>query len=81
MTGEARDLLESALDLGADDRAALAAHLLASLESAPAESREFPAESAWVEEINRRARSILDGSTHALDWDDVRESSNNRTVR
>lgn len=81
MTSEARDLLESALDLDIHERAALAAHLLASLESTPGESRDLPAESAWVEEINRRARSVLDGSTHTLDWDDIREGLNNRTVR
>jgi putative addiction module component (TIGR02574 family) len=71
MTSRAHDLLREALTLPLDERADVAAELLASLDDAAA---EHPAdvEAAWAAEIERRARRVLAGETSGVPWEDVR---------
>ncbi len=54
-----------------DERADVAAALLASLDDAEA---EHPAdvEAAWAAEIERRARRVMAGESAGIPWEDVR---------
>ena len=67
MTTQAQQLLDVALSLPVADRANLAALLLRSLD--PASDSE--AESAWATEIERRVKSIDEGTVELVPWDDV----------
>ena len=71
MTSRAQDVLREALALPVDERAGVAAELLASLDDAAA---EHPAdvEAAWAAEIERRARRALADESGGVAWDDVR---------
>lgn len=70
MDGAAHTLLESALDLGERDRADLAARLLASLDVDQDEPRDV--EQVWAEEVNHRARNVINGTSTTVDWADIR---------
>ena len=70
MTTDVKQLLHEALKLSTDDRAELAAELLATLdESADAGD----VDSAWASEIERRARRVLAGESSGTPWEEVRE--------
>ncbi|HVT49649.1 MAG TPA: addiction module protein [Vicinamibacterales bacterium] len=71
MTSRAQDILQDALALPLEERADVAAELLASLDDAAA---EHPAdvEAAWTAEIERRARLALADESGGVAWDDVR---------
>ena len=71
MTSRAQDVLRDALALPLDERADVAAELLASLDDA---ATEDPAdvEAAWAAEIERRARRALANEAGGIAWDDVR---------
>jgi putative addiction module component (TIGR02574 family) len=71
MTSRAQDLLREALTLPIDERADVAAELLASLDDAAAED---PAEvaAAWAAEIERRARRVTSGESQGIPWEDVK---------
>ena len=71
MSPRAQDLLREALTLPAEERADLAAELLASLEEAPA-TNPAEVEAAWAREIERRARRVMSGESAGEPWDDVR---------
>ena len=71
MTSRAQDLLREALALPLDERADVAAELLASLDDAAAE-RPADVEAAWAAEIERRARRALAEESGGVAWDDVR---------
>jgi putative addiction module component (TIGR02574 family) len=64
-------LLREALTLPVDERASLAAELLASLDvdivDDPAE-----VEAAWATEIESRARRVMAGESQGIPWEDVR---------
>lgn len=62
-------LREAALALPADERAHLAHDLLHSLESPP----DPDVESAWLAEIEKRARELADGTVVPVDWAEARE--------
>jgi putative addiction module component (TIGR02574 family) len=64
----ARQLLETALKLPTDERAALAAELMASIDGAP----DADAEEAWAAEIERRRQQALHGTAETIDWDIAR---------
>jgi putative addiction module component (TIGR02574 family) len=70
MSTEAKQLLLKVLKLSIEDRAELAAELLASLD-------EFDdcedIEGAWAAEIERRARRVLAGESSGTPWEEVRE--------
>lgn len=61
MTEAARKVLEDALNLEADERANLAAELLASLQE-----HEQDVQKAWAEEIGRR--SLIAAGERGTDW-------------
>lgn len=71
MTSRASQLLHDVLELPADERAAVATELLASLDAPePTDMRDI--EAAWAEEIERRAARALSGETAGTPWEEVR---------
>jgi putative addiction module component (TIGR02574 family) len=76
MNKRARAILREALALPSDDRAHLAAELVASLEEVPIEDAASM-QAEWALEIERRARRVLSGVSNGESWDTVRE----RTAR
>lgn len=70
MSTNAETLLRQALDLGPDERADLAAELLASLE--PADDPET-VRTLWAQELEKRARRALSGESPGEDWAVVRQ--------
>ena len=71
MSSRAQELLRQALTLSVEDRADVAAELLASLDDAEADNRA-EVEAAWASEIERRARRALAGESVGTAWNDVR---------
>lgn len=71
MTNRAQELLREALTLPVDERADVAAELLASLDE-PATTDAAAVEAAWAREIERRARRVMAGESLGEPWDDVR---------
>ena len=71
MTDRAQQLLREALTLPEDQRADIAAELLASLDESPTIDREG-IEAAWAREIERRARRVMAGQSDGEPWEDVR---------
>lgn len=63
-----RDLLQEAMKLPAEARAALAGSLLESLDT----EVDADAEAAWAVEIERRLREIEQGTATTVSWDEVR---------
>ena len=70
MTQRAQDLLREALALPVDERADVAAQLLASLDDEDIATEDI--EAAWAVEIERRARRVLTGQSEGVPWEDVR---------
>jgi putative addiction module component (TIGR02574 family) len=72
MSDRAQTLLREALTLSLDERADVAAELLASLDDS---TTEDPAvvQAAWATEIERRARRVLAGESVGEPWQDVRD--------
>ena len=71
MSPRAQELLREALALPLDERADVAAQLLASLDDAAADD-PGEVEAAWAAEIERRARRVIAGETAGVPWEDVR---------
>ena len=71
MTSRAQELLREALTLPVEERADVAAELLASLDEAPVEDLA-EVEAAWAREIERRARRVMSGESAGEPWEDVR---------
>jgi putative addiction module component (TIGR02574 family) len=71
MTNRAQELLREALALPVDERADVAAELLASLDEPPT-SDAAAVEAAWAREIERRARRVMAGESLGEPWEDVR---------
>ena len=76
MTRAARAVLADALRLGPDERAELAAEVLASLDG-PADAG---AEAAWEQEIRRRTEAIDAGTVESESWDDVKNRIERETL-
>ncbi len=72
MTPRTEELLRDALALPAEERADVAAGLLASLEE-PTSADESAVEAAWAREIERRAHRVLSDESVGDRWEDVRE--------
>lgn len=68
MGTQAKEVLREALKLTPEDRAEVAAELLASLD----ESDDEDVETAWAAEIERRARRVLAGESAGVDWAEAR---------
>jgi putative addiction module component (TIGR02574 family) len=71
MTSRAQAVLRDALDLPIDERADLAAELLASLDADGPED-QAAVEEAWAKEVERRARRVLSGESQGIPWEEVR---------
>ena len=71
MTPRAQELLREALSLPIDERADVAAELLASLDDVGSED-VARVEAAWAAEIERRARRVMAGESAGIPWEDVR---------
>lgn len=71
MTSRAQEVLREALAWPVDERAELAAELLASLDEAAAED-PAEVEAAWAAEIERRARRVMSGESEGIPREDVR---------
>jgi hypothetical protein len=72
MTAQAEALLREALALPDEDRADVAAELLASLD-APAADDPGTVQTLWSQELERRARRALSGENIGEDWAIVRQ--------
>jgi putative addiction module component (TIGR02574 family) len=68
METSADALLDSALKLPSDERARLAAELIASLDGVP----EVGVEAAWDAEVQRRLERVDRGEVELLDWNAVK---------
>jgi putative addiction module component (TIGR02574 family) len=71
MTSRAQQVLRDALELPVQERADVAAELLASLDDASVEN-QADVEAAWAAEIERRARRVIAGESTGIPWEDVR---------
>jgi putative addiction module component (TIGR02574 family) len=71
MTSRARELLREALALPSEERADVAAELIASLDDAEPQIIA-DVEAAWAAEIEKRARRVLIGQSDGIPWDEVR---------
>ncbi len=74
MTQQALDLLQKALSLTEEERAALAGSLLDSLDATVDEG----AENAWDQEIARRMADIDSGKAKTVPWEEVRGKISSR---
>ena len=70
MTQRTQELLREALALPVDERADVAAQLLASLDDEDVATEDI--EAAWAAEIEKRARRVLAGQSEGIPWEDVR---------
>jgi putative addiction module component (TIGR02574 family) len=70
MTDRAQAVLREALALPLEERADVAAELLASLDGAEPDVADV--EAAWAAEIETRARRALAGDSLGIPWEDVR---------
>lgn len=61
------EILPAALALSAKERAKLAREILESLQNPDAD-----ADTAWIEEIDRRAQQVENGTAQLVDWDVAR---------
>ena len=68
MSISAEALLDSALKLPSEERARIAAELIASLDGIP----EAGVEAAWDAEVERRIEQVDQGKVQLLDWNAVR---------
>ncbi len=68
-------VLTTALSLSLDERAELAAELLASLDGEPDED----VETAWATEIEHRARRVLREGPRGRTWEEVRDELRHRS--
>ncbi len=71
MSDRAQTLLREALTLSPEERADVAAELLASLDDSDAED-PAAVQAAWAAEIERRAQRVLSGESTGEPWEDVR---------
>ena len=71
MTGRATQLLRDALELPTEERAAVATELIASLDDEGSSESIDSIETAWADEIARRARRVLSGDSAGTPWDEV----------
>jgi putative addiction module component (TIGR02574 family) len=70
MSADAARLLNEALSLPAEARAALAASLIDSLD----QTIDPDAETLWVREIARRVKEIDRGTVQSVPWSEIRDS-------
>jgi putative addiction module component (TIGR02574 family) len=71
MDSTVESVLQDALRLPGEDRAEIAARLIASLDADSHESRE-DVEEAWAAEIERRCEALDAGTVGTRSWEEVR---------
>ena len=69
MSTRAATILGTALALPSDERARIAAELIASLD----ESEDADVETAWAAEIERRIDEVESGEAETVSWEEARE--------
>lgn len=74
MSTEGQQFIEVALTLPESERAEIAARLIRSLEPEGGDD----VDAAWSAEIEKRIRSIDDGSAKLIPWDEVRQEIDGR---
>ncbi|MEM1334376.1 MAG: addiction module protein [Actinomycetota bacterium] len=74
---QAQTLLTEALALSEDDRAGLAAELLARLDE-PSSATQAEIDRSWAAEIERRSARFRSGETAGVPWDQVRSKVERR---
>ncbi|HEX4997474.1 MAG TPA: addiction module protein [Terriglobia bacterium] len=79
MSTRAQELLRKTLTLSPNERADVAAELLASLDEPTDDIAEV--EKAWAVEIERRARRVLSGESAGEPWEEVRERIARRLMK
>ena len=79
MSGRGNQLLRDALVLPVDERADMAAQLLASLDDSAAEDTAA-VQAAWAREIEARARRVVAGESAGKPWHDVRAQVSRRLL-
>ena len=77
MTLRAQELLRDVLALPTEERADVAAELLASLDE-PATDDAAAVQAAWAREIEKRARRVVAGDSAGEPWAEVRDRVANR---
>jgi len=68
MSADAAKLLDEALSLPAEARAALAASLIDSLD----QTTDPDAEAAWSKEITKRVKELDEGQVQTVPWSEIR---------
>ena len=76
----AQELLRNALALSPEERASVAAELLASLDE-PVPDDAAAMQAAWAREIETRARRVLSGDSVGQPWPEVRARIADRLAR
>jgi len=71
MAARAHTVLQEALSLPDDDRADIAAELLASLDETVDDPETV--QTLWGEELEKRAKRVLSGQVAGEDWETVRQ--------
>jgi hypothetical protein len=79
MTERTQALLREALTWPAEERADVAAELLASLDDSSEDTAAV--QTAWVREIERRGRRALSGASSGEPWEDVRDRAAKRLAQ
>ena len=79
MSIRAQELIREALTLSPNERADVAAELLASLDEPADDVAEV--EKAWAVEIERRARRVLSGESAGEPWETVRDRVARRLMK
>lgn len=68
MKSSAKELLDRALEMSENDRAAIAERLLASLDAKPDQN----VEEAWQREVQHRLSELDRGDVECVPWEEVR---------
>lgn len=74
---EAQQVMTLALGLQAQDRAALAAQLISSLD----DETDHDADQVWEAEVQQRYHEYIDGNSALLSWDEVQNRMDKRLQR
>ena len=80
MTSTADKVLQEAMSLPGEERAAIAARLIASLDAGD-EERPADVEEAWAAEIERRCEALDAGTAVTQSWEDVRRRIQTEVLR
>jgi putative addiction module component (TIGR02574 family) len=80
MSDRAQALLREVLTLPPDERADLAAELLASLDDSAVED-PVAVQAAWAREIEKRGRRAMAGESSGEPWEDVRDRISKRLTQ